>query len=48
MEMLRNMPNSETLKELLEFSMMFAQMCRESGERRGAPHSPRAYYLKIF
>jgi hypothetical protein len=36
MEMLWNMPNSETLKELLEFSMVFAQMCRESGERRGA------------
>jgi hypothetical protein len=27
MEMLRNMPNSETLKELLEFSTMFAHMC---------------------
>jgi hypothetical protein len=26
MEMLRNMPNSETLKELLEFSTVFAQM----------------------
>jgi hypothetical protein len=37
MEMLRNMPNSETLKELLEFSTMFAQICRESCERRGAP-----------
>jgi hypothetical protein len=36
MEMLRNMPNNETLKELLEFSTVFAQMCRESGERRGA------------
>jgi hypothetical protein len=29
MEMLWNMPNSETLKELLEFSTVFAQMCRE-------------------
>ena len=28
MEMLRNMPNSETLKELLEFSTKFAQFCR--------------------
>jgi hypothetical protein len=37
MEMLRNMPNSETLKELLEFSTTFAIMCRDSGERRGAP-----------
>jgi hypothetical protein len=27
MEMLRNMPNSKTLKELLEFSMAFVQMC---------------------
>jgi hypothetical protein len=36
MEMLRNMPNDETLKESLEFSMVFAQMCRESGEQRGA------------
>jgi hypothetical protein len=31
MEMLRNMPNSETLKELLEFSTTFAKMCRDSG-----------------
>jgi hypothetical protein len=29
MEMLRNMSNSEMLKELLEFSTVFAQMCRE-------------------
>jgi hypothetical protein len=29
MEMLWNMPNSETLKELLEFSTVFAQKCRE-------------------
>jgi hypothetical protein len=36
MEMLRNMPNNKTLKELLEFSTVFAQMCREQGERRGA------------
>jgi hypothetical protein len=36
MEMLRNMPNSETLKELLEFSTVFAQMCRGQGERIGA------------
>jgi hypothetical protein len=34
MEMLWNMPNSKTLKELLEFSMVFAQMCQEQGERR--------------
>ena len=27
MEMLWNMSNNETLKELLEFSMVFAQMC---------------------
>jgi hypothetical protein len=32
MEMLRNMPNSEKLKELLELNTMFAQICRESGE----------------
>jgi hypothetical protein len=31
------MPNNETLKELLEFNTMFAKMCRDSGERRGAP-----------
>jgi hypothetical protein len=37
MEMLRNMPNSETLKELLEFSTTFAKMCRDNGERRSAP-----------
>jgi hypothetical protein len=36
MEMLRNMPNNEMLKELLEFNMVFARMCREQGERRGA------------
>jgi hypothetical protein len=36
MEMLRNMPNSEKLKELLELNTMFAQICRESGEWRGA------------
>jgi hypothetical protein len=36
MEMLRNMPNNETLKELLEFSTVIAQMCREQGEREGA------------
>jgi hypothetical protein len=36
MEMLQNMPNSKTLKELLEFSTVFVQMCRESGERRSA------------
>jgi hypothetical protein len=35
MEMLWNMSNSETLKELLEFSTMFARMCREQGEPRG-------------
>jgi hypothetical protein len=29
MEMLRNMLNSETLKELLEFSTVFARICRE-------------------
>jgi hypothetical protein len=32
MEMLWNMPNNETLKELLEFSMVSAQMYREQGE----------------
>jgi hypothetical protein len=37
MEMLWNMPNSETFKELLEFSTTFAKMCRDSGEQRGAP-----------
>ena len=37
-EMLWNMPNRKTLKELLEFSMMFVQMCQENGKRRGAPH----------
>jgi hypothetical protein len=36
MEMLRNMPNSEMLKELLEFSTVFAQMCREQGSQRSA------------
>jgi hypothetical protein len=36
MEMLRNMPNNKTLKELLEFSTVFAQICREQGEQRGA------------
>jgi hypothetical protein len=36
MEMLRSMPNSETLKELLEMSTQFIQLCREQGERRGA------------
>jgi hypothetical protein len=36
MEMLRYMPNSKMLKELLEMSMLFAQVCREQGERRGA------------
>jgi hypothetical protein len=36
MEMLRNMPNSEMLKELLEFSTVFARMCRGQGEQRGA------------
>jgi hypothetical protein len=36
MEMLWNMPNNEMLKELLEFSTIFAQMCREQGEQRGA------------
>jgi hypothetical protein len=36
MEMLRNMPISETLKELLEFSTVFARMCREHGEWSGA------------
>jgi hypothetical protein len=36
MEMVWNMPNSETLKELLEFITVFARMCREQGERRGA------------
>jgi hypothetical protein len=30
------MPNSKTLKELLEFSTVFAQMCREHGEQRDA------------
>jgi hypothetical protein len=29
MKMLRNMPNSETLKELLEFNTVFAQMYQE-------------------
>jgi hypothetical protein len=41
MEMLRNMPNSETLKELLEFSTTFVKICRDSGERRGAPPNRR-------
>jgi hypothetical protein len=36
MEILRNMPNNEMLKELLEFSTVFTQMYREQGERRGA------------
>jgi hypothetical protein len=36
MEMLQNMPKNETLKELLEFSTVFAQMCREQGKQRGA------------
>jgi hypothetical protein len=36
MEMLQNMPNNKTLKELLEFSTVFARMCREQGEQRGA------------
>jgi hypothetical protein len=48
MEMLRNMPNSETLKELLEFSMMFAQMCRESGEQRGASPFAKGLLFKDF
>jgi hypothetical protein len=34
MEMLWNMPNSETLKELLEFSTTFAKMCRGLITRR--------------
>ena len=29
MEMLQNMPNNATLKELLEFSLTVAQLCRE-------------------
>ena len=29
------MPNNEMLKELLEFSMKFAQLCREQGKQRG-------------
>jgi hypothetical protein len=48
MEMVRNMPNSETLKELLEFSTTFAKMCRDSGERRGAPPICRGLITRRF
>jgi hypothetical protein len=48
MEMLRNMPNSETLKELMEFSTVFAQMCRESGERRGVSPFAKGLLSKDF
>ena len=34
MEMLWNMPNNKTLKELLEFSTMFTRMCQEQGKQR--------------
>ena len=37
MKMLQNMPNNKTLKELLEFSTKFAQLCQEQGEERGLP-----------
>jgi hypothetical protein len=36
MEMLRNMPNNETLKELLEMSSLFAQLWWGQGEQRSA------------
>jgi hypothetical protein len=36
MEMLWNTPNNKTLKEVLEFSMQWAQLCREKGEQSGA------------
>ena len=47
-EILQNMPNSETLKELLEFSTMFVQMCWEQGEQRGASPFTEGLLLKDF
>ena len=48
MEMLRNMPNSETLKELLEFSTVLLQMCQEQGKQRGASPFAEGLLLEDF
>jgi hypothetical protein len=47
-EMLRNMSNDEMLKELLEFSTVFAKCVESRASKEVPPHSPRAYHSKIF
>jgi hypothetical protein len=48
MEMLWNMSKNETLKELLEFSTVFAWMCREQGEWSGASPFAEDFLPKDF
>ena len=48
MEMLWIVPNNETLKELLEFSTVFAQMCRESSKRRSVSPFAKDLLLEDF
>ena len=48
MEMLQNMPNNETLKELLESSTKFVQLCQSRASKEVLLHLLRVYYSKIF
>jgi hypothetical protein len=48
MEMLRSMPNSKTLKELLEMSTLFAQLCREQGKQSSASPFLEGLLPEIF